>query len=136
MQTKLSLVVLLAVALAAGLAGTAAAQGSGQPMTFVGYYMDTACAAAGKGLDGSDVLNSPQDHTKMCLVACKAGGFGLSARSGEAYVFYPFDKAGSDLSVREVLNKSQRENDFLISVDGILKDGVLTIRGIKEANLF
>ena len=138
MRNKMSfpLMALLVVALVGGVAGTAVAQSTGQAATFVGYYMDTFCGAAGKGADGSDVVNSPEDHTKMCLVACKAGGFGLSVKTGNAYVYYPFDKAGSDLSMKEVLNKSKRDNNFLVSVDGVLKDGVLTVRSIKEANVF
>ena len=138
MRTKPSfpLMALLVVALIGGVAGTAVAQSSGQTVTFVGYYMDVACTTAGKGLDGSDVVNSPKDHTKMCLVACKGSGFGLSVKSGDEYVFYKFDKAGSDLSVKEVLNKTKRENDFLVSLDGVLKDGVITVRSIKEANVF
>ena len=138
MRSKMSFsfIALLVVALVSGVTGTAVAQSSGQAVTFVGYYMDTFCGAGGKGADGSDVVNSPEDHTKMCLVACKAGGFGLSVKTGEQYVYYKFDKAGSDLSVKEVLNKSKRENGFLVSVDGVLKDGVITVRSIKEANVF
>jgi len=138
MRNKLSFsfIALLVVVLLGGVTGTTAAQSSGQAATFVGYYMDTFCGAAGKGADGSDVVNSPEDHTKMCLVACKAGGFGLSVKSGDAYAYYPFDKAGSDISIKEVLNKSKRDNGFLISVDGVLKDGVITVRSIKEANVF
>ena len=138
MRDKMSLgfVALLVLALVAGVAGTGRAQSTGQAATFVGYYMDTFCGNSGKGADGSDVVNSPQDHTKMCLVACKAGGFGISLETGDSYVYYPFDKAGSDLSVKEVLNKSKRDDGFLVSVEGVLKDGTITIRSIKEANVF
>ena len=138
MRDKLSLgfVALLVLALVGVVAGTAVAQSTGQAVTFVGYYMDTYCGSSGNGADGSDVVNSPQDHTKMCLVACKAGGFGISLKTGDAYVYYPFDKAGSDLSVKEVLNKSKRDSGFLVSVEGVLKDGTITVRSIKEANVF
>jgi len=117
------------------LAGLGASSAFAAPATYVGYLMDVACGPGPKALDGSDPVNAPWDHTKMCLVACKASGFGISLKVGDSYQFFKFDKKGSDAALAQIVNKSSRDKAFVVAVEGSLKDGVITVTSIKEANL-
>jgi len=126
---------LLIVLVVAALIGLGASSAFAAPSTYVGYLMDVACGASGTAVDGSDPVNSPWDHSKMCLVACKASGFGISVKVGDSYKFFKFDKAGSDAALAQIVSKTGRSNSVVISVDGTLKDGVITVTSIREANL-
>jgi len=106
---------------------------SAMPAKYVGYLMDTACGSTGKGADGSNVALAAQDHTQDCLVACEASGFGISVKDGMAYKYIPFDKAGSDLANRTILQKTTRTKGVSIEVEGTLAGGVLTVKSIKES---
>ena len=132
-------VVLIAMVIAGAVSVTAFASATQEKAmgtaVYTGYLMDVACSLNGTGLDGSDVINSPWDHTKMCIVACKASGFGLMVKQGDAYMMVKFDKAGSDLAFNEIINKTKRDKNLVVSVEGMMKDGVLVVSSIKEANL-
>jgi len=117
------------------LAGLGASSAFAAPATYVGYLMDVACASGTTAADGSDPVNAPWDHTKMCLVACKASGFGVSLKVGDSYKFFKFDKKGSDNAMAQVVNMTKRDKEIVVSVEGSLKDGVITVTSIKEANL-
>lgn len=133
MRSSSRLLIITLVVLA--LAGLGASSAFAAPSTYVGYLMDVACGSGTKALDGSDPVNAPWDHTKMCLVACKASGFGVSLKVGDSYKFFKFDKKGSDAAMAQIVNKSARDKDFVVSVEGSMKDGVITVTSLKEANL-
>lgn len=61
------------------VASTVFAAPQAEKVTYTGFLMDKACADMGKGMDGSDIVNSPQDHSKMCLMAepCRESGYGV-----------------------------------------------------------
>ncbi len=130
-RSRLLLIALVAFA----LIGIGASSAFAAPATYVGYLMDVACGASGTAADGSDPVNSPWDHSKMCLVACKASGFGVSLKVGDSYKFFKFDKSGSDAALAQIVNKTKRDKEIVVAVDGILKDGVITVTSVKEANL-
>ena len=123
-----------AVVLALVLVSCASAPSrSGSSMAYTGYLMDKACGTGGKGMDGSDVVNSPQDHTKECLVACEASGFGIAMKDGNAYRFVAFDKAGSDLAQKTILDMTTKEKGIGIEVEGTMRDGMIVVTAIREA---
>ena len=128
-KTVVSLVMILAILAAAG---TVFASPQAEKVTYTGYLMDKACADMGKGMDGSDIVNSPQDHTKMCLMAepCKESGYGvwLTGDSG-AYEFIKFDSKGDTMAWETITNAS-RENNFAIEVEGTLKGDVLNVSSL------
>jgi hypothetical protein len=109
-----------------------AGPGGTMPVKYAGYLMDSACGVPGKGMDGADVVHSPQDHTQACLVDCAASGYGISVKDGMVYRYIPFDKAGSDLANRTILQKTSRTRGVSIEVEGTLSGGVLTVRSIRE----
>jgi len=129
---KVIVTALIIISLAV-FAGTAAAEAAAEKetVTYKGYLMDKACADMGKGMDGSDVVNAPWDHTKMCLMAgpCKASGYGVSVKEGAAFTFIKFDKDGDDIAWAEI-EKFTGEDNFEIEVEGVLEGDVLVVNAI------
>jgi hypothetical protein len=125
-KTVVSLVMILVVLMTSG---TLFAESKAMMGTYTGYLMDKACADMGKGMDGSDIVNSPQDHTKKCLVfePCKQSGYGvwLKGDSGE-YEFVKFDAEGDETAWELITNASRKDN-FAIEVEGTLEDDVLSV---------
>ena len=125
-KTVFSLMMILSILM---IAGTVFAQPEAEKVTYTGYLMDKACADMGKGMDGSDIVNSPQDHTKKCLMAepCKESGYGvwLKGDSG-AYEFIKFDGIG-DERAWEIITDASRKDNFTIEVEGTLEDDVLNV---------
>jgi hypothetical protein len=115
------------------VAGSVFASPQAEKVTYTGYLMDKACWGMGKGMDGSDVKNSPQDHTKMCLVAepCKESGYGITVKDGSEYMFIKFDDKG-DEQAWELIQNSSREMGFSIEVQGELDGDVLVVTDIIE----
>jgi hypothetical protein len=115
------------------IAGTVFASPKAEKVTYTGYLMDKACSDMGMGMDGSDVVNAPWDHTKMCLTAepCKASGYGVSVKegSGPEYTFIKFDSEGDELAWDEIENTS-KEKDFEIEVEGVLDGDILVVSSI------
>ena len=89
-----------------------------ETVTWTGYLMDTACGVPGVGMDGSDVVNAPWDHTKKCLVACEASGFGISVKDGMEYKYVAFDKKGSDLANKDIVKKTMKQDNIAVQVTG------------------
>lgn len=109
-------------------AGTVFAAPEAEKVSYTGFLMDKACADMGKGMDGSDIVNSPEDHTKKCLLAgpCKASGYGVWFEGDSGYEFIKFDDAGDKVALEEIMNSSKAD-DFAIEVEGTLNGNVLTV---------
>jgi hypothetical protein len=126
------ILIVVAVVSLMTVAGSVFAAPKAEEVTYTGYLMDKACADMGKGMDGSDIVNSPQDHSKMCLLAepCVESGYGVwfKADSGE-YEFLKFDKK-SDQVALDLINGASRENNFEIEVVGKMKNDVLVVSDI------
>ena len=129
--------VLIVLALAIAFIGGGAMTATAAPMmgTYVGYLMDVACGAGGVGADGSNTFASPQDHSKGCLIECKASGFGVMIRNGDQYMLYKFDAAGSDQAFKQIISMTKKDKDIMVSVEGTLDNGVIKVKSIKEANV-
>lgn len=106
---------------------------SGAEVTLSGNVMDIACGSVGKGMDGSEITTSPQDHSKKCLVACEPSGYGIMYKEGssEFYSFVPFDDAGTEKAIA-LIEKSTKEKDIRIEVTGTLVDGRLQVSTLVE----
>ncbi len=99
--------------------------------TYTGYVVDVLCAKAGHGMDGSDILNAPQDHTVHCAIACEKGGYGLMVKEGTGNTFIPFDAKGNELALN-LLRTTKQKNAPQVSVSGSLKMDILAVTSIKE----
>lgn len=117
-----------ALLIAASLATGAFAADS----TYKGYVVDALCAKAGHGMDGSDIVNAPQDHTVHCAIACETGGYGVMVKEGMGNKFIPFDAKGNELALN-LLKSTKQKKAPLVSVAGSLKMEVLAVTSIKEA---
>lgn len=103
-------------------------------MVYEGYLMDVYCGESGKGMDGSDPVNAPWDHTTKCLIMCEAGGYGLSVKDGEVYNFIPFaDQDSHELAVAFIADLEQ-EDDVKVTLEGYLVDGQISVKSIVLNN--
>lgn len=109
-----------------------AASGFAADTTHKGYLADTLCAKSGHGMDGSDLMNAPKDHTVACQVACASGGYGLMVQKGTSYTFVPFDAKGNELALALLKGTKSAKAPF-VSVMGSMKMDVLVVSSIKEA---
>jgi hypothetical protein len=128
---KASILFLMVLPLVA-VAGMVFSAPQEEKVTYTGFLMDKACADMGKGMDGSDIVNSPQDHSKKCLMAkpCKESGYGVWFKNGsDEYEFLKFNGEGDKIAW-EKIEKASRENNFAIEVEGTLKDDVLNVDSI------
>lgn len=99
---------------------------------YEGYLIDVFCGESKKGMDGSDVVNDPAGHSTKCLIMCEAGGYGISVKEGDVYVFIPFADDQSNEKAIALITDTSRENDNKISVEGYMVDGKLCVVSIKE----
>lgn len=108
----------------------------GETMVYEGYLMDVFCGASGKGMDGSDVVNAPWDHTTECLVMCESGGYGLSVKEGDAFVFIHFADGQSNEKAIALIGETDRLMDNKVAVEGFMVDGKLCVVSIVEIDEF
>ena len=105
------------------------------PVIFTGYLVDVNCGTTGKGLDGSNIVTGPEEHTKHCLEVCAASGFGISILNsdGETYKFIKFDSNGTALSAK-ILEMLGDDQSAKISVKGVLENNMITVEEIELIN--
>ena len=98
---------------------------------FYGYLVDVTCGLTGKGLDGAVLAVNPENHTKHCLEACAASGFGIMTKTedNESYRFIKFDGKGNKISA-ELLNKITDDTPARITATGTFEDGIISIESI------
>jgi hypothetical protein len=104
---------------------------------FKGYLSDVHCADLGKSeMGGYDLTMNPEKHTLECMKAepCMASGYGIFIKGKDGkYVFHKFDKAGSDMAAKNIVEKSKKIDNIKIKVKGtLMKDGTITVMSIKE----
>ena len=81
--------------------------------------MDANCAAK------ADKLANPDAHTRACALKCEKSGYGAVV-DGK---FVKFDAKGSDLA-KEALSKSDKKDNLHATVNGALKDGVISVTSL------
>lgn len=108
----------------------------GDVVVYEGYLIDVFCGASGTGMDGSDVVNAPWDHSTECLVMCEAGGYGLSVKSGDVYDFIHFADGQSNDKAKALIAATDKLMDNKVSVEGFMVDGKLCVVSISEIDEF
>jgi len=95
---------------------------------FTGYLADVTCGSTGKGMDGSNLVTNPEEHTKHCLEVCAASGFGIMLKNddGETYRFVKFDDKGNNLS-NESLNMMEEGQSINITVKGYIENNIISV---------
>jgi hypothetical protein len=135
-------VLLVLVVLVAIVAVGALAIGKGKAEMYKGYLADVLCAtsATGKAADGANMKTEPEKHTLGCAVAppCAASGYGLEINEGTAtaknYVFYKFDKKGSDLAAK-ILKDTKKKDNLSVEVKGMKEKGLIKVISMKEITM-
>jgi hypothetical protein len=132
-------VLLVLVVFAAIVAVGALAIGKGKAEMYKGYLSDVACAtsATGKAADGTIMKTEAEKHTVACMTAagCAASGYGLEINEGTAtaknYVFYKFDKKGSDLAAK-IIKNTKKKDGVSVEVKGMKEKDMIKVMSIKE----
>jgi hypothetical protein len=132
-------VLLVLVVLVAIVAVSALAFGAGKAEMYKGYLSDVACAtsATGKAADGAVMKTDAEKHTVACMLAapCAASGYGLEINEGTGmaknYVFYKFDKKGSDLAAK-IIKDTKKKDNLSVEVKGMKEKDMIKVISIKE----
>lgn len=120
------LVILLAVALTGAYAAD---------KEYKGYLSDVLCGSAGKDPAGDDLTMHPEKHTLACMKAeaCMASGYGMFIKEDkDKYVFHAFDKEGSDMAKKDIVDKTKKKDHIAVKVKGMMEpDGSIKVSSIK-----
>jgi hypothetical protein len=135
-------VLLFLVVFAAVVAIGTLAIGKGKAEVYKGYLADVLCATqpSGKAADGTNMKTEAEKHTTACALAapCMASGYGLEINEGTAmaknYVFYKFDKKGSDMALK-ILKNTKKARGVSVEVKGMKEDGMIKVSSIKEIKM-
>ena len=73
--------------------------------------------------------DTPEKHTKDCLLKCESSGYGLITTDGKDKKFVKFDSKGNDLTV-EALKAAKKTVDLKATVVGEMSDGVIKVKSI------
>lgn len=115
---------------------TESASPSASQQTFTGYLVDQQCGISGVDIqDGTDLTKNPEKHQLTCAMmpGCLASGFGLFIKQSDGtYKFYKFDKAGSQMAIDNVINKTKKADNFLVDVTGTMSGDTITVASITE----
>lgn len=95
----------------------------GKKTTLTGHLVDQMCGGSIKD------VSKAKEHTKECALMdqCAQGGYGIFA-DGK---FVKFDAAGSG-QAKALLEKSAKERDIQVVVEGTQDGDVLTLTSIQE----
>ena len=98
----------------------------GKKVIFTGYLVDQMCGA------GIKDAGKAAEHTKECglMDHCAATGYGIFAEGK----FIKFDAEGSK-KARTLLEKTKKEKDIQIIVEGTLNDDAMTVATLREKGL-
>ena len=102
---------------------------------FNGFLIDQKCGVPGIDLMGVDISKYPEKHSKECLInpSCVASGYGISIKQENGlYKFYKFDKNGSKRAKEEIVNQTNKNDNFMIMVKGSLSGDVISLSSISE----
>jgi hypothetical protein len=135
-------VLLFLVVAVAVVAIGALAIGKGKAEVYKGYLADVLCATQPNGIafDKTNMKTEAEKHTTACALAapCAASGYGLEINEGtktaKNYVFYKFDKKGSDLALK-ILKKTKKTSGVSVEVKGMKEDGMIKVVSMKEINM-
>ncbi len=111
-----------------GIARTTPATDNGS-QKFTGYLIDKMCGVKTAQLDPAKATEKAMKHTKDCALEdmCKEDGYGIIS-DGK---FIKFDETGDKLA-SAYYDKSSKENNFLVDVEGTMDGDVLKVASINE----
>ena len=102
---------------------------------YKGYISDVLCGSAGKDPAGNDLTMNPERHTLACMQApqCAASGYGIFIKDKDGkYVFHEFDKKGSDMAKKKIIDATKKKEGIEVVVKGDLQpDSLLKVKSIK-----
>jgi len=73
--------------------------------------------------------DTPEKHTKDCLLKCESSGYGIIAGEGNDKKFVKFDSKGNDLTV-EALKAAKGTTGLKATVVGEESNGVIKVKSI------
>ncbi len=73
--------------------------------------------------------DTPEKHTKSCLLKCESSGYGIIAGEGKDKKFVKFDSKGNDLTV-EALKAAKGTEGLKATVVGEESGGVIKVKSI------
>ena len=73
--------------------------------------------------------DTPEKHTKDCLLKCETSGYGIVTTEGKDKKFVKFDSKGNDLTVA-ALKASKKTVDLKATVVGEMEGGVIKVKSI------
>ena len=73
--------------------------------------------------------DTPEKHTKDCLLKCESSGYGVITSDGTEKKFVKFDSKGNDLTV-EALKASKKTAGLKATVVGEMSDGMIKVKSI------
>jgi hypothetical protein len=73
--------------------------------------------------------DTPEKHTKDCLLKCETSGYGVITMDGKDKKFVKFDSKGNDLTV-EALKAAKKTEGLKATVVGDLSEGVIKVKSI------
>jgi hypothetical protein len=106
----------------------------GKSMEYKGILSDVACRTKGTAGDGTDMKMNPEKHTVACMKmpGCMKSGYGLIMKdTADKLTFYEFDAARNKLAA-DLLNKTTKTDNMMITVMGTMVDGKLKIESLVE----
>lgn len=125
MQKKFSIFILLSLFVV-----TVSTAWAHEKVKLTGYVVDVMCFADHLTDKPEDALKAAQDHDKECALMehCVKSGYGIYA-DGK---WYPFDAKGNELA-KAIFEKSKRNKEFKMTVDGMKHDGKILVEKLSEA---
>ncbi len=97
--------------------------------TMTGYLVDKMCGVKMAKLDETKATDKAMNHSKDCALEdmCSEGGYGILSNGK----FIKFDDNGDKLATA-YFNKSGKEKDFLVDVEGTMDGDVMKVETIKD----
>jgi hypothetical protein len=104
---------------------------------FKGYLSDVICGTSGIEPYGSDLTINPGKNTieTMRTPACAASGYGIFIYNNyyKRFIFHKFDRAGSDMAKKQIIDVYDQNDNVAIIVDGTpLDDGSIKVSRIMQ----
>ncbi len=127
MRLTIAMMMVLAVS-SLGLARTTPVKDEGS-QKYSGYLIDKMCGTKDAKLDPAKATEKAMNHTKDCALEdmCSEDGYGILSNGK----FIKFDETGDKLA-SAYFNKSSKENNFLVDVEGTMNGEILKVASIDE----
>jgi hypothetical protein len=126
---RLTIAVMMVCAVSClGFAKPAPATDNGS-QKYTGYLIDKMCGMKDAKLEPAQATEKAMKHSKDCALEdmCKADGYGIISNGK----FIKFDETGDKLA-SAYFDKSNKEDNFLVDVEGSMDGNILKVASINE----